>query len=147
MFLPNQVEIVDFIVAANHTNTKTKTFEFVKVRPNGKSVRRYCECCGTRLGVVTTSFWALNRNAIYNSNGNTKYIPQKPPINSIKRFSFEPDQVPNSSVNIGQWKDVCTLLKTLFNPFGPAAPTAIMELLFNTTVKETDADEVPITWE
>ena len=143
-FLPNQVEEI--------TELTADQFGIIRIGPKGKEVRKYCKCCGTPLGVIDRSFWALNRNAIYEteddqSGGTTKkYVPaDPPPLNGNKKYAFDPSKVPEPNHNMAPLTVLLKFVKILLNPFGPTTDKDLLERVKNT--EDTVVEEVPITWE
>ena len=62
-------------------------------------------------------FWGLNRNALYtDEEGKEKWIPKKQITNSMMRFSFNPEEVPEPSYSIGPMKTIFGLIVAVINP-------------------------------
>lgn len=137
-FLPNQVELL----------TPMESFPSlgcVKVGPNGKAVRLYLQCCGTQLGVVHKAFWALNANCLYaDEQGTQPYAPKEPKHHMMKKFAFDPEQVPEPNHSTAPLGVILKFVGILVNPFGP---TTGKDLLEKFSVDPSSAEEVPITWE
>lgn len=116
-------------------------FGCVKVGPKGKLIRLYTKCCGTMIGFALSKFMALNRNAIYNSDG-SRFEPAIPPHNLHRKNAFDPSLVPEPSYDAIPFK--LMLLKVfpiLINPFGRKInDKALFPQL-------DDAEVVDITWE
>ena len=90
-------------------------------------------------------FWGLNRNALYtDEEGKEKWIPKKQITNSMKRFSFNPEEVPEPSYSIGPMKTIFGLIVAVINPFGQRTDKEVMKRL---EVDVSEVEEVPITWE
>ena len=75
----------------------------VVVGEKGKMVRPYAKCCNTRICNGGTDFVAgqvrvFNLNALYNSDGTTKYQPPNVIPNIEDKNSFDPDSVPDPKV-------------------------------------------------
>merc|ERR1719183_682681 len=117
----------------------------LKVGKDGKAVRKYCKCCGTQFGTVMPGFWGLNRNALYtDEEGKEKWIPKKQITNSMMRFSFNPEEVPEPSYSIGPMKTIFGLIVAVINPFGQRTDKEVMKKF---DVEASEVEEVPITWE
>lgn len=140
MFKPNQVEAI--------TELSPELFGCVKVGPKGKSVRKYVKCCGTQFGVAHPAFWGLNRNAMFENNDDegttTKYVPAQAPVNGMKKYAFDPDSVPEPSVNMAKAGDMFKFMGLMLNPFGQRINK---DVLATVTLDDDVAEEVPITWE
>lgn len=135
-FMPDQV--------VPSTELSPELFGCVKVGPKGKANRLYAKCCGTQVGAVHPAFWALNRNAVYNEDGVTKYAPAEAPLNVMTRFAFDPKKVPDPSVSISTAGDIFKFAGVMLNPFGPCVDK---EVLKKVAADTQTAEEVPITWE
>ena len=104
-----------------------------------------CKCCGTQFGAVMPGFWGLNRNALYtDKDGNNKYIPTKQITNSMVKYSFNAEEVPEPSYTIGPMKTIFGLIVAVINPFGQRTDKEVMKKF---EVEASEVEEVPITWE
>jgi hypothetical protein len=134
--MPNKVE--------EDTELSSELFGCVKVGPKGKPQRQYVKCCGRQFGSAMPPCWALNRNAVYEQDGTTKYVPVETPVNIMKKYAFNPEEVPESSSNMMSCGDMVKMMSTMMNPFGASVDKAILKKV---AADPASADEVPITWE
>jgi len=103
-----------------------------------------CKCCGTQFGTVMPGFWGLNRNALYtDKEGKIQYIPKKQITNAMRRYAFDPEEVPEPSYSIGPMKTIFGLIVAVINPFGQRTDKEVMKRL---DVDVSEVEEVPITW-
>ena len=76
--------------------------------------------------------------------GKIQYIPKKQITNSMKRFSFNPEEVPEPSYSIGPMRTIFGLIVAVINPFGQRTDKEVMKKF---EVEASEVEEVPITWE
>eukprot|EP00339_Tiarina_fusa_P019216 CAMPEP_0117046898 /NCGR_PEP_ID=MMETSP0472-20121206/32420_1 /TAXON_ID=693140 ORGANISM="Tiarina fusus, Strain LIS" /NCGR_SAMPLE_ID=MMETSP0472 /ASSEMBLY_ACC=CAM_ASM_000603 /LENGTH=201 /DNA_ID=CAMNT_0004759411 /DNA_START=48 /DNA_END=653 /DNA_ORIENTATION=- len=135
-FKPNQVEL--------DTELSPELFGCVKVGPKGKPQRQYVKCCGTQFGSAMSACWGLNRNAVFEQDGETKFVPAATPVNIMKKYAFNPEDIPEPSSNMMPFGDMFKVMSIMMNPFGPSVDKAVLQKV---TADPTSAEEVPVTWE
>lgn len=117
--------------------------DHVKVGEKGKMARSYCKNCGTMLGIFEKNLAFLNRNCIYNQDGNTLYEPTKPVINIMKKHSFDPAKVPEPNVAVFPLSGIPTFIPLIIGFGGRIAPK---DAAIYAGKDLTSVEVVDITW-
>ena len=136
-FTPHQLDFSSANLSANLIGN-------LKVNKNPPS-RKYATCCHTFVAIVPpfNKFICINRDGIYNSDG-SKYEPSSQAVilNAHKKNSFDPESVPEPSVDGTYYGLLPSLLLKMFNPFGPKFTEKAL-IGDSTQVVE----QIPITWD
>jgi hypothetical protein len=126
------------------TELSPELFGCLKVGPKGHTNRQYVKCCGTQFGLAMSGFWVLNRNAVYEQDGTTTYVPVETPVNTMKKYDFNPEAVPEPSSNMMPCGHIFKIMSVVMNPCGASIDKDVIKKM---SADPASADEVPITWE